>query len=144
MVLTRRSAAALDERQLKETKEPEKHATEKEEGERDCTVNKEVITHADYVSSDKEDNESDSEREQMESDSLKSLTAAACSILRKARVDSSAEHVDSSDEETKEDCVMEAEVVSSGFVSLSGIDALESKSVMKKRRENELVRQDAY
>ena len=139
MVLTRRSAAALDERQLKETKEPEKHATEKDEGERDCTVNKEVITHADYVSSDKEDNESDSQREQMESDSLKSLTAAACSILRKARVDSSAEHVDSSDEETKE-----AEVVSSGFVSLSGIDALESKSVMKKRRENELVRQDAY
>lgn len=144
MVLTRRSAAALDERQLKETKEPEKHATEKEEGERDYTVNKEVITHADYVSSDKEDNESDSQREQMESDSLKSLTAAACSILRKARVDSSAEHVDSSDEETEEDCVMEAEVVSSGFVSLSGIDALESKSVMKKRKENELVRQDAY
>ena len=144
MVLTRRSAAALDEQQLKKTKEPEKHATEKEEGEGDCTVHKEVRTHADYMSSDKEDSDRDIEREQLESDSLKGLTAAACGILRKARVNRSTEHVDSCDEETEEECVMEAEGVSSGFVSLSRDDEEESKSLMKKRRGNELVRQDAY
>lgn len=144
MVLTRRGAAALDERQLKKTEEAEKRATEVEEGEVNCTVHKEVRTHADYMPSDKEHNDSDIEKEQMESESLKSLTAAACSILRKSRVDRSTGNEDSSDEETEEDCVMEAEGVSSGFVSLSGLDVGESKSVMKKRKKNELVRQDAY
>ena len=62
-----------------------------------------------------------------------------CSILRKARVDGRTGQLDSSDEETEEDC-MEAEDLPSSFISFSGVDLVEGKSVKKKKRmKQELV-----
>ena len=78
----------------------------------------------------------------MDSESLKSLTASACSILRKARVDGRTGQVDSSDEETEKD-FMETEDLPSSFISLSGVDHVEDKSVKRKRMKQELVTHDA-
>ena len=143
MVLTRRTAAALDKQQLKETetREPERCSTEEEEGKRDCTEHEKTETHLDHTAWAKEDRDSSTEREQMNKESLRSLTASACSILRKARVDGRTGHLDSSDEETEEDC-METEYLPSSFISLSGVDLVEDQSVKKKRRKQKLVTHD--
>ena len=77
----------------------------------------------------------------MNKESLRSLTASACSILRKARVDGRTGHLDSSDEETEEDC-METEDLPSSFISLSGVDHVEGKSVKRKIMKQELVTHD--
>ena len=147
MVLTRRKAAALlGEQQVKKrTREAEQRDTEEEEeeGKGNCTSHEQVGTHLDHASLANEDNESGIEDEQVDHDSLKSLTAAACSILRKARVDGRTEHVDSSNEETDEDC-METEDLPCNFISLSGIGLSEGKSVKKKRMKKELVTSTLY
>ena len=141
MVLTRRTAA-LDRQQLKEkTREPERCSTEEEEGKGDCTEHEKTETHPDHTAWVKEDRDSSTEREQMDKESLRSLTASACSILRKARVDGRTGHLDSSDEETEEDC-METEDLPSSFISLSGVDLVEGKSVKRKRMKQKLVTHD--
>ena len=78
----------------------------------------------------------------MDKESLKSLTASACSILRKERVDGRTGQLDSSDEETEEDCI-ETKDLPSSFISLSGVDLVEDKSVKRKRMKQELVTHDA-
>ena len=95
MVLTRRTAAALDEQQLKEkTREPERRTTEKDEDKKDCTEHEETETHLDHTAWAKEDSGSSTERE--------------------------------------------------SFISLSGVDFVEGKSVKKKKRmKQELVTHDA-
>ena len=127
------------ERRTTEEDEDKKNCTE--EGKRDCTEHEETETHPDHTAWAKEDSDSSTEREQMDRESLRSLTASACSILRKARVDGRTGQLDSSDEETEEDC-METEDLPSSFISLSGVDLLDGKSVKKKRMKQELVTHD--
>ena len=64
MVLTRRTAAALDEQQLKEkTREPERRTTEEDEDKKDCTEHEETETHPDHTAWAKEDSDSSTESE---------------------------------------------------------------------------------
>ena len=138
MVLTRRKAAALLGEQQPKPKEPEQRDTEEEEGKGYCINHEQVGTHLDHAPWAKEDKQNDIEEELVDHDSLESLTAAACSILRKARMDDRTGNVGSSDEDADEDS-METEELPCSYISLSGVDLTEEKSVKKRRTKKELV-----
>lgn len=142
MVLTRRSAAAIGKQRLKEkVRKPVKLDTEEESYKEESTEHTEAETQPDGAPLAKEDSDEYVEQivEKMGSDSIESLTAAACSILRRARVDGPSGQVDSDDEEMEEECV-EAEGLSGSFMSLSGADLEEEKPMKKKKRmKKELV-----
>ena len=138
MVLTRRKAAALLGEQQPKPKEPEQRDTEEEEGKGYFIDHEQVGTPLDHAPWATEDKQNDVEEELVDHDSLESLTAAACSILRKARVDGRTGNVESSDEETDEGS-METEELPCSYISLSGVDLTEQKSVKKRRTKKELV-----
>lgn len=141
-MLTRRSAAAIGKQRLKEkARKAEQLATEEEGYEEECTEHAETEMQPDGAPLAKEDTDKNVGQvvKKMDSDSIESLTAAACSILRRARVDAPSGQADSDDEEMEEDR-MEAEGLSGNFMSLSGGDLVEEKPMKKKKRmKKELV-----
>ena len=141
MVLTRRSAAAISKQRLKEKARKAEHLDTEEEGSKEeSTEHEETETEPDGAPISKEDADKvEQVVEKMESDSMESLTAAACSILRRAMVDARPERVDSDDEVMEEDC-MESEGPSGNFMPLSGTDLVEETSLKKKKKKKrELV-----